>query len=364
MLNENCKLQSQHATGGRPSTFHHLHIPMKLCVLNPGGNNPEQHFAEFAGEADDRAHPPVNYHGFAACTGGGFFRKAAAIPGDAPAVLVLLRHDLKSARQAVIDLRRAKKIVAIAWKEAGAFQVAAQLGKPAKLQLFREICERANLAIATTHDLVPFFRDAGARHVEFIPTPYPIEAASWNFATPIADRRGIFVGTREFDVPSRHHLAALLSMKYLAESMAEPVTVVNAAGWRGRRMLAQLQFPENLLRVIDGRRPYPRYLAAMSTHKFVFQFDASGVPGQVAGDALLCRIPCVGGDGTTERLVFPETCGLGRTHEQLFDIAARLLEHEHDSAGVTSRATELAHATLSFRKVATDLGRLFGRFEK
>jgi hypothetical protein len=337
---------------------------MKLSVLNPGGNDPEQHFPDFAGKPDEAAHPPVNYHGFAACTGGSFFRKETAIPADAKAVLVLLRHDLKSARQAVVDLRRTKKIVAIAWKEAGSFQVAAQLARPAKVQLFREICERCDLAIATTPDLVPLFRHAGARQVEFVPTPYPVAEAAWDFSIPIEERRGIFVGTREFDVPSRHHFAALLAVKYLAESMMEPVTVFNTGGWRGRRMLAQLRFPENLLNVVEGRRPYPRYLRLMAKHKFVFQLDASAVPGQVAGDALLCRIPCIGGDGTTERLVFPDLCGHGRTHEQLFDLAARLLEHDHDSAAISTRAEELAGNTLSFARVARELDQIFGRFAK
>jgi hypothetical protein len=337
---------------------------MKLCVLNPGGNDPEQHFPHGAGTPEDGPHAPVNYHGFAACTGGGFYRKDNAIPAEAKAVLVLLRHDLKSARQAVVELRREKKIVGIAWKEAGPFQIAAQLAKPAKLQLFREICERADLAIATTVDAVPLFRHNGIRHVEFVPTPYPIEETAWNFSVPIAERRGIFVGTREFDIPSRNHFAALLSVKYLAESMMEPVTVFNVAGWSGRRMLAQLRFPENLLRVIEGRRPYAGYLRGMAKHKFVYQLDASSVPGQVAGDALLCRIPCVGGDGTTERLVFPDTCGYGRSHEQLFDIAARLLEHDHDSEAITTKATELAQKTLSFSRVAQQLEQVFTRFSR
>ena len=337
---------------------------MKLSVLNPGGNDPEQHFPNFAGQPDDAVHPPVNYHGFAACTGGSFFRKDTAIPSDAKAVLVLLRHDLKSARAAVVELRRAKKTVAIAWKEAGAFQVAAQLAKPAKVQLFREICERCDLALATTPDLVPLFRHAGARHVEFIPTPYPVDEIDWDFSLPIEERRGIFVGTREFDVPSRNHLAALLSVKYLAESMMEPVTVFNTSGWRGRRMLAQLRFPENLLRVVEGRMPYPRYLRLMSRHKFVFQLDASAVPGQVAGDALLCRIPCIGGDGTTERLVFGDLCGHGRTHEQHFDIAARLLEHSHDIESIVEAALARARATISFTTVARQIDQLFSRFAR
>lgn len=337
---------------------------MKLCVLNPGGNDPEQHFPNFAGQPDETAHAPVNYHGFAACTGGSFYRRASAIPESEKAVLLLLRHDLKSARGAIVELRRAKKIVAIAWKEAGAFQVAQQLAKPAKLQMFREICERADLAIATTHDLVPFFRHAGARHAEFIPTPYPVEAPEWDFTVPVEERRGIFVGTREFETPSRNHLAAMLCVKYLAESMGEVATVFNVNGWRGRRMLAQLRFPEGLLKIVEGRRPYPRYLRGIAKHKFIFQLDASGVPGQVAGDALLARIPCIGGDGTTERLVFPDTCGHGRSHEQLFDIAARLLEHDHDSASISERAVELARQTLSFPKVARDLEQVFGRFSR
>lgn len=337
---------------------------MKLCVLNPGGHDSDQQFPDFAGAPLDDAHAPVNYHGFSACTGGCFYRKASAIPESEKAVLVLLRHELKSARQAVVELRRAKKIIGIAWKEAGAFQVASQLAKPAKVQLFREICERADLAIATTHDLVPLFRHAGARHVEFLPTPYPVDDEQWNFSIPVAERRGIFVGTREFDVPSRNHFAALHMVKYLAEAMGEVVTVFNVAGWRGRRMLAELRFPDHLLRVVEGIRPYPRYLRGVAKHKFVFQLDASGVPGQVAGDALLARIPCIGGDGTTERLVFPDTCGFGRTHEQLFDIAARLLEHDDDSASINERALELARQTLAFAKIARELEQLYGRFSR
>ena len=275
---------------------------MKLAVLNPRGKDPEQEFPDGAGTPDEAAHPPVNYHAFAACLNGAFYRKESAIPTDVKAVMVLVRRDLKAVRQALIDLRRAGKTTAIAFKEAGAFQVASLLAKPANLRLFHEICARADAAIATTPDLLPLLRAAGARHAEFIPTPYPVEDVRWDFGVPIEERRGIVVGTREFDTPSRNHLAALLVLKPLAESMGEPVTVFNADGWSGRRVLAQLGYPEGMLRVIEGRRPYPRYLRGVAKSKLVFQLDASAVPGQVAGDALLCRVPCVGGNGTTERL--------------------------------------------------------------
>ncbi len=337
---------------------------MKFAVLNPRGNDPEQHFPDGAGTPDEAAHPPVNYHAFAACMHGGFHRKESTIAADVKAVVVLVRRDLKAVRQALIDLRRAGKAAAIAFKEAGAFQVASLLARPANVRLFREICERADGAIATTTDLLPLFNATGVCHAQFIPTPYPIEDSRWDFSTPIEERRGIFVGTREFDTPSRNHLAALLVLKPLAESMGESVTVFNVDGWRGRRMLATLGYPEGMLRVIEGRRPYPRYLRGVGKHKLVFQLDASAVPGQVAGDALLCRVPCIGGNGTTERLAFPDLCGHGRTTEQLFDMAARLLEHPHDAAALVERAFEEARPTLSYEVVAGQLAHFFSRIAR
>jgi hypothetical protein len=337
---------------------------MKLAVLNPGGNDPEQHFPDGPGAPDDKAHPPINYHAFAACTGGSFHRKDQTIPADRKSVLLLLRNDLKACRSALMELRAAGKTVALAWKEAGTFQVAAQLAKADKLRLFREICQRADGAIATTPDLVPFFLAAGVREAEFIPTPFPVEDARWNFAASIEDRRGIFVGTREFDTPARNHLAALLTVRQLAEPMQEPVTVFNVDGWRGRRMLDRLGYPEGLLRVVEGRVPYPRYLRILAKHKLVWQLDAGGVPGQVAGGALLCGVPCVGGNGATERIVFPELCGHGRGTEQLFDLAARLIEHRHDIEATALQASEIAREKLSFSAVARQLGKFFQRIAR
>ena len=337
---------------------------MKLAVLNPGGNDPQQHFPDFAGAPDEKAHAPVNYHGFAACTGGAFYRKDTAIPADCKHVLLLIRNDLKACRQALHELRRAGKTVVVALKEAGSFQMAELMAKPAKFRLFREICERADGALATTPDLVPFFQACGARSVEFIPTPYPIEDERWDMTYPILQRRGIFIGTREFNTPSRNHLAALMLVRYMAEAMQEPVTVSNLGGWSGRRMLSSLPYSEGMLRVLEGRQPYPRDLRIMARHKLVFQLDASSVPGQVAGDALLCRIPCIGGNGTTERLVFPDLCGEGRSHEQLHDILARLLEHPHDCEAISGQATDLAKERISYSAVRALLEPFFHRIER
>ncbi len=337
---------------------------MKLAVLNPGGRDPQQDFPDGAGAPNDAVHPPVSGHAFAACTSGTFFRKDQEVPAGQKNALLLLRDNLKASRQALMELRSEGKTVAIAWKEAGTLQVAEQLAKPAAFQLFREICQRCDGAIATTLDLVTFFTAAGVNHTEFIPTPSPVDDPRWDFSTPVEERRGIFVGTREFRVPSRNHLAALLALRQLAASMFEPITVINTDGRRGRGLIERLGYDPRLLNVIEERLPYSRYLRLVGKHKLVWQLDGSGVPGQVAGDALLARVPCVGGNGTTERLVFPEICGHGRDVEQLFDLAARLLEHPHDCEAVMQRAVESAKEKISFTAAAKRLEAFFHRIAR
>ena len=137
------------------------------------------------------------------------------------------------------------------------------------------------------------------------------------------------------------------------------MTVFNLDGRSGRKLLGSLGYGEGGLRVVEERLPYPKYLRVVAGHRLVFQLDASTVPGQVAGDALLARVPCVGGHGTTERLVFPELCGHGRSHEQLFDAAARLLEHPHDRAEIVVQAVENARRTLSFERGRAALEEFF-----
>lgn len=331
----------------------------KVAVLNPGGRDPDQKFPDFAGAPDEKIHAPVNYHGYAACTSGAFARDYDAIPRDTRAVILLLTHDLSRAAKAITRLRREKKVVALAWKEAGGHQIAEQIARGRNIELFRQVCEMSDGAVCSTLDQVPLFLWAGAQRAEFIPTPYPVEDPRWDFTRPEEEKRGVLIGTREFFTPTRNHFAALLIIRRLAEGLGEPVTVFNLDGWKGRRRFRQVGYEGSSLRVVEQRLPYPQYLRVVAKHRFVFQLDASTVPGQVAGDALLARVPCVGGQGTTERLVFPELCGHGRSHEQLFDIAARLFEHQHDCADVVVQAVENARATLSFPKVAASLESFF-----
>jgi hypothetical protein len=247
-------------------------------------------------------------------------------------------------------------------------QIAQQLRDPAKLSLFTKIVAHADGCIATTPEAAEIYQRVRSKHgpakVAFIPTPYPVEDQRWDFSVPRNEQSGIFVGTREWDVPSRNHFAALLVARQLCEATGEPVTVVNLDGHKGRRWLAELNFPEGKLRVMEKWKPYPDYLRDVARHKIVLQLDRSRVPGQVAGDALLCRIPCVGGDGAIERIAFSKACGEGRTINELASMASDLLKNPELREAVVAESQERARERLSFETIRSQLASFFAQFEQ
>jgi hypothetical protein len=318
-----------------------------FAVLNPGGRDRTRIFAQGAGLPSDPGHPPVNYHAYAACCQGGFYRKSEEVPGAVRCVLVLLRKDgLNHALHAARKLRKLGKRVVISWKESGLHQVARVFAKPGLNQRFRAICSEIDGFISSTTDLVPLYEAARCGGGGFVPTPYPVEEPAWDFSVPIRQRRGIFIGTREFGIASRNHFLAISSVLKLGQ----PVTVINTEGWTGSRLLRSISRD---LRIISGKLPYTAYLCLVAQHRIVFQLDRSAVPGQVAGDSLLCRVPCVGGDGAVEKLAFPGLCGLPA--ESAVKVAERLLADDNYYAETLEKSRELALKRLSFSRVKDQL---------
>ena len=310
----------------------------RLSVLNPGGRDPEQYFDEPVGP-DAPGHAPINLHAFAACTNGSFHRATKNAIEEKRPILLVLRGNLRASERALTECKKAERIVAVALKETGLHQIAEQLRDPKRLARFMRIVAQADGCIATTPEAADIFRRARPERdpatVAFIPTPYPLEDGAWKFLVPPGEQRGIFVGTREWAVPSRNHFAALLLAREICAANGEPVTVFNLDGRKGEKLLDEMKFPSGKLRVHDKRESYADYLRTMARHKIVLQLDRSRVPGQVAGDALLARTLCAGGDGTIDRLAFANYSGEGRTSAQLKTIVLELLR---DTAG---RATAI-----------------------
>jgi hypothetical protein len=327
----------------------------RLAVLNPAGRDHEQHFAENR-SATANEHAPVNFHAYAACTHGAVFRDLKRAIASGWPVLLLLRGDFRASERAVAELKKSKRKTVVTLKETGAHQVAQQLSDPARFARFVRIVRAANGCVASTPEVADFFRLFGDNGIEYFPTPYPIEDENWNWA--MENRSGIFVGTREFTVATRNHLSALLAVKKLSDATKEPVTVFNFDRRRGAKLISEIGFRK--IRVHEKRMGYRAYLGEVARHKIIFQLDRSRVPGQVAGDALLCRSVCVGGDGAIERIAFPETCGEKRADAELIEIAKRLLTNDAERRIVSERATALAKEKLSFRVGRETLARFFG----
>jgi hypothetical protein len=330
----------------------------RLTVLNPGGRDPQQQFHRVPAPGEG-GHPPINFHAFAACTLGAFHRNALSAIAEGTPVLLLLRGDFRASERAFADLKRKARVVAVSLKETGLHQIAQQLRDPGKLSRFMKIVGEADGCIATTPEAAEIYQRLRTKRnravVAFVPTPYPIEDQRWNFSVPTAEQSGIFIGTREWDVPSRNHFAALVLARQLCEATDEPVTVANLDRYRGRRLFSELKFPEEKLRLFEKWKSYPDYLREMARHKIVLQLDRSHVPGQVAGDALLCRIPCVGGDGAIERITFPQTCGEGRNINEIASIALDLLKNPDLREAVFTESQQRALERLSFQAVRAQL---------
>ena len=337
----------------------------RLTVLNPGGRDPEQRFHDgFApGEGE---HPPINFHAYAACTRGVFHHDTRRATGEETPVLLLLRGEFRASDRALNELKKHRRTVVISLKETGLHQLAQQLCDRGRLSRFTRILARADGCIASTPEAAEIYqhirRDRDPATVAFIPTPYPVEDRRWNFSAAPEEQAGILVGTREWDVPSRNHFTALLVARQLCEATGEPVTVVNLDGYRARRLLRELKFPEGKLRLIEEEKSYPDYLRIVGRYKLVLQLDRSHVPGQVAGDALLCRTVCVGGDGAIERIAFPRTCGEGRGIDEIAAIALDLLRNAESRAVIVAESQQLALERLSFQVVCSQLANFFAQF--
>lgn len=334
----------------------------RLTVLNPRGHDAEQEFCALPVPGEG-AHPPINFHAFAACTQGTFHHNPRRAIGENTPVLLLLRGDFRASERALVDLKKHGRTVAVSLKETGLHQIAQQLRDRGRLSRFMKIVAQADGCIATTPEAAEIYQSARwrLRHVAFIPTPYPVEDQRWNFCLPPDEQSGIFVGTREWDVPSRNHFAALLVARQLCDATGEPVTVVNLDGHKARRLLSEVKFPEGKLHVIEKWKSYPDYLRDVARHKIVLQLDRSHVPGQVAGDALLCRLPCVGGDGAIERIAFSKTCGEGRTITEIASMALDLLRNADLRGAIVAESEQRALEQISFRAVRSQLANFFAQ---
>lgn len=348
--------------------------PFRLAVVTPGGKDGCQTFLQGAGQPGDPGHLPVNFHAYAACTQGTFLGGDTVTP-EHDHVLLLIGSRMERAERLLHHLKTAGKTVVITIKETGLTQISAQFQKFENWSAFQRLCAAADGAIATTYDTEPLYRAANPRlPVAFLPPPYPVE--EWDLSNP--QPQGIFIGTRQLFVTSRCHALALALVAPVAAEFQEPVSVISGRASDlppVKRLLNKFadyshdwhrRFAEGApkVRVIARQMPALEYLRTLAAHRLVFQMDQSSVPGQVAGDSLLCRVPCVGGNGTAERLVFPDLCSHGRTTGELLDLTRRLLRDSSYREEMIRLSVALAREKMCFSTARRSLADFFGSLSR
>lgn len=335
---------------------------MRIDVINPDGRDAAVDYRGGVTGPEVPGHPPVNFWAFAAATGGRFHQRVATVTEPCDAVLVLIRQRVNVSRNAVRALKRQGRRVLVSWKETGRHQIPEQTRWWFRRAQLRELLAAADGALAATTAAQECYRACGppGLPVHFLPPPYPVDVPAWDHSCPVDQRRGIFVGTRQFDVPGRRHAEALALANDVARQTGARVTVCNFDGPRAAAKVRALLPDARELQLVERRMPYPDYLRLMAGHRLVLQRDASGVPGQVAGDALLCRLVNVGGDGAVQQRVFADFAEPACDAAALRAACVRLLTDEAFYAAAVAAAQERARAQLSFGWARQALAQVLG----
>lgn len=320
-----------------------------LDVLVPQGRDEHMDFSGGVPDPSSDGHAPINFHAFAAASGGSFHAEIGTIKADRRAVLVLIPRRAERALEAAIALKNAGHLVLATWKECGVHQIESMLRSADHETAIGRMKDVVDGWIAAS-PAASLFLGAWEPRVRMheLPTPYPVDVDAWRNETAWKDRSGIFVGTREWKVPTRRHADAMrLAMILAKDHPGTRLTCIHTGGMCGRWRVWRMhrgQVDVRLLRPMS----YRRYLECLGRARLVLQRDASGVPGQVAGDSLLAGVPCLGGDGMLDRLAFGHLPGAPDDESRVLECASRLLESEEAWSLAMAEARARAGESVAF----------------
>jgi len=343
--------------------------PVRIAVLNPKGRDPFLDYSDGPTAYRKGVHAPVNFHAYAAATFGAFFDSTDEVIKSASeydAVVVLIRRRTWITLEAVRRLKNAGITVFVAWKECGHTQITKQLYKVRALLAYEEIIRLADRIITPTLAHPPRCGPIGHREfwdkVIFVPTPYAVDYPEWDFSAAANERVGIMIGTREFKTLARNHIHAMSRASSLAHELKlNHVTVINSDKKTGMTKLREVEksFPKGCLRIIEHPLSYLDYMDVLSSHRLVFQMDRSGVPGQVAGDCLLARTLCAGGNSSIEQIAFSKICDDGSLHiNRVFDEIRIVMSDDDAYLSAVKESQMIAREKLSFEAVAKQFGEM------
>lgn len=285
----------------------------------------------------------ISWHSLSACLGTEFF--VFGKPGwegalKYPCVLLLVHRDLEEVLPIVQKLKTMRKKVFISFHEnlATFLNYVDQTDGQFAFQ-YRKLVQLAGNQSCLGRGNETFFSGVADLKCEGLNHAYPFDEWMHAFSIPVEDRRGILIGTRTMhNWQPRNSLAALMKAQILW--MDEPITFLNEDGSQWPARLGGTQ-----VTVLPGPLSYENWLRLIGQHQVVYHEDVCGTFGQVAGDAALVGVPCVGGNSDVNM-------ESGLTLEDMF-------KPKHEMDARVEQALNRVQSRFSWEQVREDIQAMF-----
>ena len=313
------------------------------------------------------APPPLGYIGFAVASHGRIFRTLTDSVADPQPILIVADARLEAAKSAIQTIRNAAanapRRVLLTFVERAMKEIMAELRNPQSMERFKALLNLADGMIVSAPELLGFINSLNVNcQCIHIPAPYPLENPQWDVSLPTNQRSGIFFGDIPFREPDRNMLAWLYAAAEIAAKTGHHLSIFSTPGFSQGPTAAQLGLSAPMFTQIPAC-DYGSYLQHLASHRIVIKPNSLDGVSNVAGDALLSRIICVGGEGTLERVAFRESCGSGRSSDNIRAIAESLLTDDAFYDRQVEKSQQIAMQSMSFGAVNARLEEFLHRLE-
>lgn len=272
---------------------------MKICVVNasqpsfPHMNDSYVNFEEYDSWEDAKWRSwhsiPASLQTEFFAYNGDNFHKVYQYDG----IILLVNESPIELMPFVKKLKTMGKIVVVGYHE-GFGDIMTKLGHPSYDVWFRELKELVtesnaywNVIPSASSVFLSLFRKPVLNVLHGV----PLNEWDHGLIKPIEEREGIFVATRTFDQRlGRNHIAALAVADLAAHMLQTHVTCIT------EQPVPDIVKNFERVQILQGPLSYMKWLDVMSQHRVVFHYDCSHTLGQVAMDALLVDVPCLGGN--------------------------------------------------------------------
>ena len=263
-------------------------------------------------------------------------------------VLLLLRgpRHLSVAYNWMRYLKKAGRCVVVTFKEAGSIQVAAQYTRAADLRRLAAVLDLADGCLAPTPFLMDFFDLARPPAVDpALPRRLPVAdipdalsggRSTLGFFHSARTGGGGFLSARASSIfavaPAPRRASRRAPQLHQSDERGchghQPRRPARREGARGAGVFGRSRRAH--CACCRGRCPTLNTCARWRGTGSSSNSTAAACRDRSPGDALLCRLPCVGGDGAIEQIAFPDLAGHDKDPARLVEIAAAVLsDGEH-----------------------------------